>query len=169
MPPGMEAPLQPRQTCHYQAQHHISQREFFAYRLFQHMGETDHIFRAGRLFQQFMCDAWAAAEQSNLRWIENNQRKIRSDLYQGLVDAVHANPDAHSSDQGQRVILPSSFTGSKCDMIECCQDALAINRFHGGADLFITATANPNWPEIQRELFPGQNAADQRDLVTRVF
>jgi Helitron helicase-like domain at N-terminus len=30
-------------------------------------------------------------------------------------------------------------------------------------------TANPNWPEIQRELLPGQTAADRPDLVARVF
>ena len=54
-------------------------------------------------------------------------------------------------------------------MIECCQDALAINRFYGGADLFITATANPNWPEITGELFPGQTPSDRCDLVARVF
>jgi len=158
--PGAEADESPtRQQC-YHAHHTISQREFFAYHLFPHVTETSHFFRAGHLFQEFMCDAWAATEQSILRWIENNQVHICCDLYQGLVDAVHINPAAPSANQGQRVILPSSFTGGKCNMVECCQDALAINRFYGGADLFITVTANPNWPEIQQQVFAGQTAAD---------
>ena len=30
-------------------------------------------------------------------------------------------------------------------------------------------TANPNWPEIERELLPGQTAVDHPDLIARVF
>ncbi|KAI4526365.1 hypothetical protein K525DRAFT_148450, partial [Schizophyllum commune Loenen D] len=30
-------------------------------------------------------------------------------------------------------------------------------------------TANPKWPEITRELLPGQTAYDRPDLVARVF
>ena len=54
-------------------------------------------------------------------------------------------------------------------MIQNCQDALAINHHFHGADLFITITANPNCPEITRELLPGQSASDHPDLVVCVF
>ena len=54
-------------------------------------------------------------------------------------------------------------------MIQNCQDALAINRYHGGADLFITATADPNWPEVRGAMLPGQQPSDQPDLIVRVF
>jgi len=30
-------------------------------------------------------------------------------------------------------------------------------------------TCNPKWPEIQRQLFPGQDAKDRPDLICRVF
>ena len=30
-------------------------------------------------------------------------------------------------------------------------------------------TANPKWPEIERELLPGQTAADRPDLIAQVF
>lgn len=30
-------------------------------------------------------------------------------------------------------------------------------------------TCNPNWPEILRELLPGQKATDRHDIVARVF
>jgi hypothetical protein len=46
---------------------------------------------------------------------------------------------------------------------------LAINRYFKGADLFLTITANPNWPEIQLALLPGQTSSDRPDLVSRVF
>ena len=49
------------------------------------------------------------------------------------------------------------------------QDALAINRYYGGGDLFLTMTANPKWPEIENELLPGQTAADRPDLVVHAF
>ena len=111
---------------------------------------------------------WAATEQSRLSWISNNQTTLRSDVYQGLVDAV-TNSDSNSAEIGQRTILPSSFTGSTRNMIQYCQDSLAINRHFHGADLFITMTANPHWPEIQAALLPGQTASDRPDLVCRVF
>ena len=49
------------------------------------------------------------------------------------------------------------------------QDALAINHFYEGGDLFVTMTANPNWPEIKDALFPGQSANKRPNLVVRVF
>ena len=54
-------------------------------------------------------------------------------------------------------------------MIQHCQDALAINRYYHGADLFLTATANSNWPEIKENLLPGQTASDRPDLIVHVF
>ena len=54
-------------------------------------------------------------------------------------------------------------------MQQHCQDALAINYYFGGGDLFITMTANPNWPEIQNALLYNQTASDCPDLVVQVF
>jgi len=54
-------------------------------------------------------------------------------------------------------------------MNQLFQDAMAIARFYGGFDLFITLTTNPAWPEITNALFPGQTAADRPDLIARVF
>ena len=73
------------------------------------------------------------------------------------------------ADLGKRFILPSSFSGSTCNMQQHCQDALAINCHFGGGDLFITMTANPTWPEITSALLPNQKAPDRPDLVVRVF
>jgi Helitron helicase-like domain at N-terminus len=147
----------------------MSQMEFFKYRLHPRQNESSHIFKAGRLFQEFIVDAWASAEQSRLNWIRTHQQEIRSDVYAGLVDAVanDANVDLHQL--GTRTILPSGFSGSVRNMIQNYQDAMAINRHFKGADLFLTATANPKWKEIQSELLQGQQASDRPDLVTRVF
>jgi hypothetical protein len=85
------------------------------------------------------------------------------------VDAVAANPDAEDQDLGQRTILPSAFSGSSHNLIQHFQDALAINCHLKDADPFMTVTADPNWPEIQAELLPGQTAADRPDLASHVF
>ena len=36
-------------------------------------------------------------------------------------------------------------------------------------DLFITTTANPNWPEIKDNLRPGHDPQDRPDIVAHVF
>jgi hypothetical protein len=110
---------------------------------------------------------WAAADQSRLNYLRYHQSEIRASLYSGLADAVDNNVDLH--DIGQRFVLPSSYTGGPQYMKQCLQDALALARYHKKIDLFITVTCNPNWPEITRELLPGQTAVDRPDLCARVF
>ena len=46
---------------------------------------------------------------------------------------------------------------------------MAINRYFGGGDLFITMTANPAWPEINDALLYNQKPASRPDLIIRVF
>ncbi len=46
---------------------------------------------------------------------------------------------------------------------------MAVVRVKGKPSLFITMTCNPDWPEIQCELLPGQCAKDRPDLVARVL
>jgi hypothetical protein len=98
-----------------------------------------------------------------------NQNTIWGEVYSGLADAVAANIDANLESLGQRIILPSSFAGSTRHMQQFRQDALAINHYFKGANLFLTMTANPAWPEIQNKLLPGQTAANHPDLVICAF
>ena len=49
------------------------------------------------------------------------------------------------------------------------QDAMALVQAMGKPNLFITVTCNPDWPEIQNNLLPGQSAQDRPDLTARVF
>ena len=148
---------------------YVTQMEWFGYRLFPRIHETQHLFKAGKLLQEFIVDAWALTEQSRLNWVKFNQAKLRVESRQGLMDAIAADPSGESADIGQRIILPSTFSGSTRYMIQNCQDALAINRYFNGPDLFLTATANPNWQEIKEALGPGETASDRPDIVVRVF
>ena len=48
---------------------------------------------------------------------------------------------------------------------------MAICRYYGYPDLFITFTCNARWPKIQEalSLIPGQKAEDRPNIVSRVF
>ena len=150
---------------------YVSFAEYFRYRLHIHPTEieSNHLFLCGKLFQEFICESWALAEQKCLYQLKFMQTKIRHEVYHGLVDAVNANDNADMDQLGKKYILPSSFAGSTRNMQQHCQDALAINRHFGGGDLFITMTANPKWPEISDNLLHGQSSSDRPDLVVRVF
>jgi hypothetical protein len=147
----------------------VTQAQYFRYHLFPRLNEFNHIFMARKLFQEYVVNSWATTEQSRLNYIRHHQKNIRADTYQGLAGAVTANPTTDGRELGQHFILPSSFSGSSRNMIQHCQDALAINRHFHGADFFLTMTADPHWPEIKEALLPGQTPADRPDLAVRVF
>jgi len=141
--------------------------DFCAYRL--HPRQDDHyLHTAGRLFHCYAVDCYARLEQERLNWVRHNQKTIRSELYQGLQDAVVAGGETAAT-VGQRVVLPSSFTGGPRFMNQLFQDAMAIVRDKGSPDLFITVTCNPKWPDITDALLPGQTANDRPDICARVF
>jgi hypothetical protein len=125
---------------------YISMAEFHRYCLYIHpqLTESQHLFLSGKLFQEYVCETWAITEQNHLNFIKENQDKLRVELYSGLADAVAASDNPDENQLGKRFILPSSFTGSTRNMQQHLQDALAINRYYGGGDLFITMTANPD-------------------------
>ena len=102
-------------------------------------------------------DAWAQIEQTRLNFIKFNQNKLRSEIASTIVDTL---PNEYGNNRlaeiGRKVILPSSFAGGERQMFQLYQDSMAIARFCGRVDFFLTQTANPNWKEITDELLPGQ-------------
>lgn len=88
----------------------LTQMQFYSYRIFERPTEYSTILRVGKLFQEFIVDAWAATEQNRLAFYKLNQEKLRCELYQDLNDI---GPDDLNPNQiGQRYILSSSFIGS---------------------------------------------------------
>ena len=65
--------------------------------------------------------------------------------------------------------LPASFMGSPRFYSEKVANALALARQKGKPDLMVTATCNPNWPEIRLHLHNGQSAVEVPQIMTRVF
>jgi hypothetical protein len=149
----------------------LSQTRYYAFRLQVRPNEFPTLLSGGRLFQEYVVDAWASSDQSQLLYLRKNQGNLRASLYSGLQDAtVHNNDgDIDLNELGQRYILPSSYVCGPQYMQQLYQDAMAIGRHFKRIDVFLTVTANPSWPEIQRELLPHQTASDRPDLVARVF
>jgi len=147
----------------------VSQTEFYAFRLHTRRGEYPTIHRGGRLFQQYIVDVWASADQTRLSYLRRNQKKLRATLYSGLEDWVQSDDSRNLYNLGMRTVLPSSYIGGPRSMQQRYQDAMAVARYFGSVDIFITMTTNPDWLEIQRELLPGQTSYDRPDLVARVF
>lgn len=73
------------------------------------------LLRTGRLFQQYIVDIYVKIENTLLDHIRDNQKNIRADLYQGLLDSL-AMGEKNTSNIGHCVILPPSFIGGSWDM-----------------------------------------------------
>jgi hypothetical protein len=67
------------------------------------------------------------------------------------------------------MIVSTSFKGGFADKAEQVRSAAATMRNLGPPHYFITFTTSPEWPEIKRELLPGQTAYDNAELVNRIF
>lgn len=76
---------------------------------------------------------------------------------------------AHRYQRIERTLLPASFIWSYRHKKMRASNALHLVARLGRPTLFITATTNPRWAEITRELLPGQLACDRPDITCRVF
>ncbi|XP_024015907.1 uncharacterized protein LOC112089161 [Eutrema salsugineum] len=103
-------------------------REFFAFRIQDRHGESPIIMMSGRLYQQFLVDAYTMVESNRLRYIWHNQTKLRCDNFDKIEQAgERGNNDL--SGQGKKVLIPASFTGSKRFMRKHDLDAMATCKY----------------------------------------
>ena len=146
----------------------VTMREYVLYRIAVR-GNFNPIINASKLTQQIFVDYYCRIEGDRLKFIRNQQAKLRVDTYVGLADALQVRAQDKNLKCGRIVILPSSFTGSPRNMMQNYQDAMAMVRRYGKPDLFITFTCNSNWPEIVDCLRPWETANNRPDIVVRVF
>src|SRR5882724_11822646 len=131
-------------------------------------GGVQHHLTGGKTSPGIHVDSWAAAEQQHLNWAKANKKKLRAELYTGIVDAF-SNDSSDPKQIGPRIILPATFQGSSRNMRTNMQKSLAIAREMGTCDVFLTLTGNADWSEVQEALYPGQTSSDRPELVTCVF
>ena len=141
--------------------------DFTRYRMMVREGEFNILHRGDRLFQEYITDQYCKIESEKLNYIENHQSELRTEVLQGLTDAIDNNIDVHQV--GKSVRLPSSFVGCGRYMYSHYQDALSIIRVLGSFTFFITITCFAGHRDIVSNIFPGQSAANRPDIMTRVF
>ncbi|KAK9139056.1 hypothetical protein Scep_008737 [Stephania cephalantha] len=107
-------------------------------------------------------------ESSRLDYIRLNQKQIRAELYQGIIDSIEIS-ERNGSQIGRRVILPASFIGGPRDMRKRYMDAMSLVQRFGKPDIFLTMTCNPKWKEIKNELRFNDEAQNRPDLTSRIF
>lgn len=147
----------------------VSIRELFVYRIKQRELECSTLLFSRRLFQQFLVDEYSMIESSRLYWVKTHQKELRANTYNCLTYAV-LKGEINPSTSGRRIVLPSSFTGGARYMLQNHQNAMAICRWVGYPDLFITFTCNKKWPEMQRVATNmGLKSEDRPYLVCRIF
>lgn len=152
-----------------QKRNHLTIREWFSFRLQSRQTEAQTLLHGRRLFQQFIVDGYTMIESERLHFIRRNQPKLRVERYCNLHNSTPKGC-AKGSSQGKRIILPSTFVGSRRYMEQLYFDGMAICSHVGFPDLFITFTCNPNWPEIQRLLAPlNLKLVDRPDILSRIF
>jgi len=116
--------------------------EFYGYQLRHRNTDGIMLLRGDRLRHQYIINAYADIEQNRLKYLRLNQKKLRTDLYQDLQDAIVAS-DNNAVAIGQRIIQPSSFIIGPCHMVQNYQDAMAICKWASCPDAFVTFTCNP--------------------------
>ena len=147
----------------------LTMRDYFAYTIMNRDKYKDLILLGRKLFQQFLVDGYTMIETERLYFHKANQKKMRCDTYSNLR-TLNLNGDSDASGSGKPVVLPSTFTGGARYMMQNYLDAMALCRYFGYPDLFITFTCNPKWPEIAREVDKDDvRPEDRPNLLSRVF
>ena len=101
-----------------------------------------HLHRAGRLFQQNLCDVFCRVDYLRLKSQEHRQRELRAENKASLIDHVRGErlPSNIEDDVGRQILLPASHTGSPLDLHQRSLNAMAMVAVVGKRDLFITFT-----------------------------
>ena len=67
---------------------HITQVQFYSYRLHTRQDEFPILQCGGHLYQQYICNMWVSTDQNHLRWVETHQPQLHVALFSGLEDSV---------------------------------------------------------------------------------
>ncbi|KAI4357377.1 hypothetical protein L6164_001329 [Bauhinia variegata] len=112
------------QTCHLN------------YRLQMQKHEPLTILASRKLFQQFIVDEYCMIESERLNYIRTRQKELRVESYCNLHEG-NTDVDDEGIRRGKRIIIPSSFVGSRRYMDQLYFDGMAICATAGYLDIFI--------------------------------
>ncbi len=119
-----------------------------------------------KLQQEWLLDQISRADSMNTPWLTKfmeNRENLRTSTQRQFMR--HPNPET----AGHRSRIPSTVRGSQAYRREKVDMGMAHVYKFGPPTLFITITANPEWPEIKDNLKPGQQWHHDVYLVNLVF
>jgi hypothetical protein len=85
---------------------------FYCYQIHDRANVYAVLLDGGRLFQQYLVDAYLCIEQNRLEYIRTNQNVFRTKVLSGVHDALSMG-DTEGSSIERRIVLPSSFTAAQ--------------------------------------------------------
>lgn len=109
-PSGQEG-WQPNYESKNENKFQVTALQYYSY-LFSVKKEFNPCLNLGKLTQQFILDSWCKVEGTRLFYIRNEQAKLRTEMYSGLMDYVSNKALLSNANIGKMVILPSTFIGS---------------------------------------------------------
>ncbi|GKC87004.1 ATP-dependent DNA helicase PIF1, partial [Tanacetum coccineum] len=145
---------------------YVTMKEYYAYIIQQQKNQGTTLLREGRLFQQYLVDAFTAIEEQWLNWIRNNQDTLRVDLYHNICDAV-TRGDTSAAGLRKRIVFALDFYRQSKIHDAKLSRCNGSRQAYGNPDLFITFTSNLKWPEIAEMLacLPGQKSHDRPEVM----
>jgi hypothetical protein len=101
--------------------------EYYAYRLHDRANDFNTSLKCGRGTQAYLVDAYCCMEREQIEHFQTPsfQRKYRSTPYSSSSTCV-SNGMRLGSSAGQRIILPTSFTGSPRYLYQKYSDCIGI-------------------------------------------
>ncbi|XP_043473610.1 uncharacterized protein LOC122505828 [Leptopilina heterotoma] len=153
---------------HTQGNRNVTPLQFYMYRL-SYRGTFNPCLALGKLTQQYIVDVWSKVEGERLKYIRLQQKKLRAELYCGLMDYINNKAKDENVRPGKMIILPSTFIGGPRSYQQSFMDAMRLVQEFGKPSIFLTMTCNPKWSEITESLLTGEIASDRPDIVARVF
>jgi len=120
------------------------------------------------LGQHYAVEGVSRAVDSRLNFIRANNSFIQGDYSQeddNNAEIEFTAPEVDSErvelNTSSKSFLNASITGSPRHLKNLAKNGLQIVSEKGKPHCFLTLTADPDWPEIQERLFPGQTAYDR--------
>ncbi|KAH7715969.1 Protein Y46B2A.2 [Aphelenchoides avenae] len=153
-----------------------SRREYCCWRMAVREGQFNPLHHCGRLFQEWAVSMFAFMEGDRMNFYRLHQKELKADSYnlQHFLEGLEFDGDPTI---GKAIILPATYPGSPRCWTNQFEDAMAIVRYYGRPDIFLTMTCNPSWPEVREvitvNLDEGEEfeeySTDRPDIIARLL
>ena len=138
--------------------------QYYAYHII--VRHANHLLLGRRLFQQFLVDMYCKIETERLHYLRREQKSLRADNCFNFRDSL-LNSDCDPSNVGQRIVLPSTFTGGP-RYIAICTSAPRMPS--AMSECMVDLIYSFPRPQIQNGTLPTiPTAADRPYIVARIF